>query len=488
MKRKSDTFSCFKKFHALAETHTGSNVKKVNLIKRTQHNREQLTALGTDNCGEYLSHAFKEYLENHGIHHQLTIAYTPQQNGVAERMNRTLMDLIRSMLQTASLEKSFWAEALSTAVYIRNRVLSRSLPEHITPHHRWFHKPPNISHVRVFGCQCWYVVPKKDVKKLDPRSREGVMVGYSSQSKGYKIWDTGFKKFVLSRDVTFHESFNDSSKVTVSEVDDIPDDSSVPGGEVKTDVNESIDQEETHPSEANYVETESDGEFQDTNNNSPTPLRRSGRIRKPTGEWWKSTANFAHALSAQAVPISYKVATSENNIDFWLPGIDREQDCITRNKTWSLVHRKPGMHVLPSKYVFKVKDGKPKVRLVAVGSRQIHGIDYNETFAPVVKLSSIRVILALGAHYDLELEQMDVVTAFLNGDLEKDIYMNIHEGFRTTTNSHMVCKLQKSLYGLKQSPRQWYGKMHMYLFNDLGFSSSQNDPCSTFDEGNPAYL
>ncbi len=137
----------------------------------------------TDNGGEYISNQFKEYLSQHGIEHQLTIAYTPQQNGVAERMNRTLLDLIRSMLHTAKIEKRFWAEALSTAVYIRNRVTSRALPDNTTPYFRWMNQKPDLSHLRIFGCKCWYVIPKTKVKKLDARSRQGVMLGYSAQSK-----------------------------------------------------------------------------------------------------------------------------------------------------------------------------------------------------------------------------------------------------------------------------------------------------------------
>lgn len=128
MKKKSDTLACFKKYHALAEKHTGSKLKSLNVIQRRNVPEDKIKAIRTDNGGEYLSNDFKLYLQVHGIHHQLTIAYTPQQNGVAERINRTLIDLVRSMLHTCNLEKKIWAEALSTAVYIRNRVTSRSLP------------------------------------------------------------------------------------------------------------------------------------------------------------------------------------------------------------------------------------------------------------------------------------------------------------------------------------------------------------------------
>ncbi len=137
----------------------------------------------TDNGGEYLSNKFRAYLSEHGIHHQLTVAYTPQQNGVAERMNRTLMNLVRSMLHHKGIEKKFWAEALATAVYVRNRVTSRGLPPNITPHHLWMGSAPNLEHIRVFGSRCWYVLPSHRTNKLDARARETMMIGYSFASK-----------------------------------------------------------------------------------------------------------------------------------------------------------------------------------------------------------------------------------------------------------------------------------------------------------------
>ena len=194
------------------------------------------------------------------------------------------------------------------------------------------------------------------------------------------------------------------------------------------------------------------------------PLRRSTRISKPS--LWFGFDLLSQALVTQKVPVSFKSATSPGR-QIWIP---------ERNDTWQLIERKARMKILFCKYVFKIKENKPKVRLVALGCRQLYGVDYNETFAPVVTMTTIRTILAVTAHHDLELEQMDVVTAFLNGDLEEDIYMSVPEGLKTNNNSNKVCKLLKSLYGLKQSPRQWYFKMHEFLLK-IGFSSSPNDPC-----------
>ncbi len=129
--------------------------------------------------------------------------------------------------------------------------------------------------------------------------------------------------------------------------------------------------------------------------------------------------------------------------------------------------------------LFEVKEMKPKVRLVALECLQMLGVGYKERFAPVVAIATIRLISAIAAALDLEIEQMHVATAFLNGDLKEDIYMVIHEGLKNSSNAGKVCKLLKPFYGLKQSPRIWHFKMHEFLI-EIGFSSSLNDPCFSY--------
>ena len=215
MKNKSDTFKCFKIIRAQAEKRTGTKLKPLNLIKRSTKSAEELKILRTDNGGEYVSNKFKSYLQENIIQHQLTVAFAPQQNGVAERRNKSIMDCVRSMLCTSSLDKKFWAEALATEVYIRNRVVSRFIPQNITPHYQWIGEASDVFHLRVFGCKCWFVTPKSQRKKLDSRTKEGLMMGYSSQSKGYKIWDIESSKLVVSRDVIFNEYSVDPLQVHV---------------------------------------------------------------------------------------------------------------------------------------------------------------------------------------------------------------------------------------------------------------------------------
>ena len=159
-----------------------------------------------------------------------------------------------------------------------------------------------------------------------------------------------------------------------------------------------------------------------------------------------------------------------------------EIDSIIKNNTWELVDLPPGRKAIGCKWVYirkRTATGKIeryKARLVAKGFSQIEGIDFTETFAPVAKFSSIRALLALATDYDLEIHQMDVKTAFLNGDLDVDIYMEQPEGFTVTGSEHQVCKLKKSLYGLKQAGRAWYQKIDDALFK-LGFTRLDTDHC-----------
>ena len=216
----------------------------------------------------------------------------------------------------------------------------------------------------------------------------------------------------------------------------------VSGGDFKEESNDNIDLAPEISEQAESTKnTNSEKSAQD---NTTPALRRSERVRKQSGEWWEAPPSLLlQAFFVQEAPTSYKVATTPENISFWQPGIEREQDCLTRNHTWDLINYIPGMKVLPCKYVFKVKDSKPKVRLVALGCRQMYGVDYNEKYAPVFTLSTVRTILAIVPHLNLKLEQIDVITAFLNGDLNGDIFMHVPEGLKSPATSRKFCKLLK---------------------------------------------
>lgn len=159
-------------------------------------------------------------------------------------------------------------------------------------------------------------------------------------------------------------------------------------------------------------------------------------------------------------PRTFKEAMSSSEAQYWKEAVNSEIESILSNHTWELVDLPPGNKTLGSKWIFKKKmkdDGtidKYKARLVVKGFRQREGLDYFDTYSPVTRITSIRMLIALAALYDLQIHQMDVKTAFLNGDLEEEIYMNQPEGFVVPGKEKKVCRLVKSLYGLKQAPKQ----------------------------------
>ncbi|GJX03559.1 retrotransposon protein, putative, ty1-copia subclass [Tanacetum coccineum] len=179
-------------------------------------------------------------------------------------------------------------------------------------------------------------------------------------------------------------------------------------------------------------------------------------------------------------PLTYQEAVACEDSSKWKAAMEEEMDSLRKNKTWELVDHPAGQKLVSCKWLFKIKEGiegvqKPryKARLVARGFTQRACIDYNEVFSLVVRHTSIRVILALTACKDYELEQLDVKTAFLHGNLEEVIYMRQPPGYE---QGNKVCLLKKSLYGLKQSPRQWYKRFDEYMLSN-GFKHSSYDSC-----------
>ena len=184
LKSKDEVFQKFLEWKALAENSSG----------------HKLNVLRTDNRGEYTSAEFESYLKREGIRHERTIPKTPEQNGVAERKNRTLVESVRSMLADAKLPRKFWAEALSTAVYLQNRSPTKALNK-MTQYQAWRYERPTVNHLRIFGCTAFAHVSKDERKKLDSKARKCIFLGYRSETKGYRLYDPERRRVFHSRDV-----------------------------------------------------------------------------------------------------------------------------------------------------------------------------------------------------------------------------------------------------------------------------------------------
>jgi hypothetical protein len=186
---------------------------------------------------------------------------------------------------------------------------------------------------------------------------------------------------------------------------------------------------------------------------------------------------FVHVLSSTQVPAGVQEALSNPK---WTQAIKEEMEALLKNDTWTLVPLLEGKKAVGCKWVFSIKhkaDGsieRYKARLVAKGYTQTYGVAYQETFSPVAKLSTVRILLSLAANLDWPLHQFDVKNAFLHGDLEEEVYMDLPPGYTASTETKVVCKLQRALYGLKQSPRAWFGRFSMAM-RKYGFKQSNSD-------------
>ncbi|KAE8706560.1 hypothetical protein F3Y22_tig00110392pilonHSYRG00195 [Hibiscus syriacus] len=455
IKKKSDVFSTFKNFKARVELDSGNKIK----------------CFRTDNGGEYTSEDFDDFCKKEGIKRQFTVMNTPQQNGVAERMNRTLLERTRAMLRDTVLEKSFWAEAVNTACYLVNRAPLTAI-ELKTPMEMWTGKPADYSNLHVFGSIVYVMYNSQEISKLDPKSKKCKFLGYADGVKGYRLWDPTASKVIISRDVIFVED-----KLQRKEDDD----SAKKLETTQIHVEKEFEQGESSEAEPAHDEQEPES------SEAPT-TRQSDRVRRRPN--WHSDyvieGNIAYCLLTEdGEPSTYQEAINNLDASLWMMAMQEEIKALHKNNTWDLVPLPQGRKPVGNKWVLKIKrNGDDQVeryraRLVVKGYAQKKYIDFNEIFSPVVRLTTVRVVLAMCATLNLHLEQLDVKTAFLHGNLEEEIYMLQSEGFEEDEKKNLVCRLNKSLYGLKQAPRCWYKRFDSFIMC-LGYNRLNTDPCAYF--------
>lgn len=474
---------------------------------------KRIKTLRTDNGLEFCNKQFDGFCESKGIQRHRTCAYTPQQNGVAERMNRTIMEKVRCMLSDSGIPKKYWAEATHTAVILINKTPSSALNFDI-PDKKWYGKSPVFSYLRRFGCVTFI---HTDDGKLSPRAKKGVLLGYPAGIKGYKVWLLDEKKCAVSRNVIFQENavYRDveqkQGKITVSEEDqdgsyldlDLEAEIDISLGGDHRDVG-STSNLPSSPAHSQY-EAETSGDVEMGSSETPPSyhlVRDRGRreVRPPRrfdDEEYYAEAHYTTEDGEPVEPYDYREARMDQNWSEWSKAMDEEMSSQDKNHTWTVITRPEGQRIIGSRWIYKYKLGTPgveeprfKVRLVAKGYAQREGIDYHEIFAPVVKHVSIRILLNIVVQEDLELEQLDVKTAFLHGELKEKIYMTPPEGYESRFKKNEVCLLNKSLYGLKQAPRQWNEKFDNYM-TEIGFVRGSYDNCAyikVLPDGSRIYL
>ena len=485
MKNRSELFSHFRAF--CAEIHTQFHVYVQNLR--------------SDNAKEYVSEQFKSFMLQHGILHQTSCVNTPAQNGVAERKNRHLLETARALLFQMHVPKHFWADAVSTACFLINR-MSSSVLNWDTPYPIIFpNKPLFPIEPHIFGCTCFVRDVRPQVSKLDHKYLKCIFLGYSRVQKGYRCYCPSLRRYLVSADVKFFENVPFSSPPTPTsqgEADDLlvytiasPVAPPVPApvkptplipAPVKPPITQVYTRCQNPPVSGPPSATSTSDLVPD--DDLPIALRKGRRqCVHPISSFCtynqlsSQSCSFIASLDSILLPNTFQEALSHPG---WRSAMIEEMDALNGNGTWNLVHLPTGKKAIGCRWVFAVKvnpDGlvtRLKARLVAKGYTQTYGVDYSDTFSPVAKMTSVRLFISLAATHNWDLHQLDIKNAFLHGGLQEEVYMEQPPGFVAQGEIGKVCRLRKSLNGLKQSPHAWFGKFSQAV-EKFGLQKSKSD-------------
>ena len=456
----------------------------------------------SDRGTEYLNKTLQDYLRRNGIQAQFTVGYAPEQNGVAERKNRTLMEATRTMLIASGMAKGFWAEALSTANYVMNRIINKKKGK--TPYDLFYGKKPQRRLFHEFGCEAYVMVPSEKRRKLDDKAVKMRFLGYDENAKGFRLANAN-NKVIVSREVRFLteqvcEKKTDPSTnefqfdESLQEEENSKEENSKEENSKEENSNEENSKEENGISlqeEENLTDEEYeslDDTLQEEENsreeNEPAQEEQENTRHSTRSNFGKTPARLNdyqiyRTETHHDDPKTFVQAMSTPEKEEWLEAMVEELNTIEDNNTWDLVELPYGRKAIGSKWVFKTKRdnngivARRKARLVAQGFSQKYGIDYDEVFAPVARSATFRMLLSIAGKRNYFLNQYDIKAAFLNGKLNEEVYMKQPPGFQ---ESNKVYRLKKSLYGLKQAARVWNQTMHETLEN-FGFQQSLDDKC-----------
>uniref|UniRef100_A0A251TUQ9 Putative zinc finger, CCHC-type n=1 Tax=Helianthus annuus TaxID=4232 RepID=A0A251TUQ9_HELAN len=500
---------------------------------QTQFSRK-IKVFQSDGGTEFVNHNVRSLFEENGTFHRLSCPYTPQQNGRVERKHRHIVETGLAMMFNAKLPSKFWVDAFSSAVYIINR-LPTPLLNGKSPFEVLFSETPNYNVFRAFGCRVFPYLRDYSEHKLAPRSIPCIFIGYSPTYKGYRCLDPTSSRVYITRHARFNENIfpfhgtTDNQPFSTLPLTSFDEDTfftphthcpkptptptptpnltktpchlcmdfppppqpipeTTPSSPPPSPNNSTTPNSPLSPHTSTSPTTDISSPIPTPPPPPPPPLPTHPMITRAKAGVFRPRhiADLSHvtrhplhqALFASNDPKGFKTAIKDAK---WSSAMHKELDALYKNNTWSLVPRPVNRHVVGSKWLFRTKyhsDGsveRHKARLVAQGFSQFPGIDYSHTFSPVVKASTVRIILSLAILNDWRLHQLDVNNAFLHGHLNECVYMEQPPGFINPNFPNHVCKLNKALYGLKQAPRAWFHRLSTFLISN-GFKCSRADP------------
>ncbi|KFM74814.1 Copia protein, partial [Stegodyphus mimosarum] len=493
MKNKNESFYNFKNYHRQMERLTN----------------RKLISIRTDNGGEFCNKQFERYLAENGISVERTNAYTPEENGVCERFNRTALDAVKAMLNDSKMGKEWWAEALGCFVHTWNRVCHKS---NRTPYEMFLNRKPSVVYFKVFGCKAYVGVPKQIRNKLQMRCREGIMVGYAKETRGYRIWLPEERRLIETCNVKFDEKVNavddildQKSKTKFKRLEESEllaesdEEQETSRKELKSSEDKSIPKEVsdlnwqrkavkrpdgTRTDIYYYVEG-TDTRFRSHNDIEKYCEARNIKFEKDKFDFsgrneYSGKVNFVEqetsSVSEEAnsveivIPQNFEEARKSVNAEEWSKAMKEEIETMKKRNVWELVEKPENKTMLGTKWVYTLKRNEKnevvryKARLVAQGFRQKRGEDFDDVYSPVVNFSIIRIFFTiLVCLYGWTNCQLDVKNAYLYANLNEKIYMTQPEGFIEEENK--VCLLHKAIYGLHQSGREWFCEFESTLEN-----------------------
>ncbi|GJW50712.1 retrovirus-related pol polyprotein from transposon TNT 1-94 [Tanacetum coccineum] len=391
---------------------------------------------------------------------------------VAERRNRTLIEAARTMLADSKLLTTFWAEAVNTACYVQNRVLVVK-PHNKTPYELFHGRTPTLSFMRPFGCPVTILNTIDHLGKFDGKANEGFFVGYSLNSKAFRVFNSRTRIVEENLHIRFSESTPNvvgSGPYWLFDIDALTRTMNYEPIVACTQSNSFLEKED-NVNRNNNVNVASTNEVNDVGGKTSIEL-----LFDPNMPALEDYSIFnSQEMMKMMVQSDWRFAISNTN----------KKDVKEFEGTWEepkkVIHAlKDPSWIEGTKWVFRNKKDergiviRNKARLVAQGYTQEEGIDYDEVFAPVARIEAIRLFLAYASFKDFVVYQMDVKSAFLYGKIEEEVYVCQPPGFEDPDFPDRVYKVEKALYGLHQAPRAWYETLSTYLL-DNGFQRGKID-------------
>ncbi|KAJ9550759.1 hypothetical protein OSB04_014804 [Centaurea solstitialis] len=500
LRTKDETSGLIKPFVTRVENKTNLRVKVIR----------------SDNGTEFKNADLNNFCEEKGIERQYSAPRTPQQNGVAERRNRTLIEAARTMLADSKLPITFWAEAVNTACYVQNRVLIVK-SKGKTPYELFEKKKPYIGFLQPFGCPCTILDTKTHLGKFESKSDDGFFVGYSSQSKALRVFNSSTRIIEESDNVKCNvntPNIPGSGPNWLFDIDSLTNSLNMSytvntGSGTKqaqetsptfvmfpmplVDLNDACTTDESHVVDQTDIGFAEKSDDQPIEESSPSQHLEGIPVLEEGPQWDQEPEVNDSNLGVDLIEEPLHLTRTQKNHPPTLVIGDIQSPMITRKQSKSLPNPHLSMisvflsQTEPKKAHDAMKDPswieamqeellnktdergiviKNKARLVAQGYTQEEGIDYDDVFAPVARIEAIRLFLAFASYKGFKVYQMDVKSAFLYGTIDEEVYVSQPPGFEDPKYPDKVYKLRKALYGLHQAPRAWYDTLSSYLLEN----------------------